>query len=179
MNYADYLFLLPPNEHIKEKIAQYKQFAGNVIGSYPGMNATAHISVMHLYRQKPYFIKPFMETIRHGVVGTPAIILHVDGFQFFTHKDETMTIYAAIKPTYQTDNWFSGLKKKLKVGNQPFTPHLTILKTIPIDSFYKVWPLFKSQTYQDKFTVNRLFVLEKDSLNKQDRWKIHDEIAFR
>jgi 2'-5' RNA ligase len=177
-SYYDYLFLLQPSEVIKKQIGHCKFRASNYIGPYPGMKATAHVSIEDLTRQKPYVVKSLINTVRNKIASMPPAMLQIDGFRFFTHNQDYMTIYAAIKPTYKTDNWFSLLKKQLN-SKKPITPHITVTRHIPVDDFYKLWSQMRLLTYQENFTAEKLTILERETFKPNAKYRIYDELFFK
>jgi 2'-5' RNA ligase len=177
-SYYDYLFLLQPSDQVKQQIGHCKTKATEYIGPYPGMKSTAHISIEDLTRQKHYHIKSLIDSVRNKIASMPPITLQIDGFQFFTHNTDYMTIYAAIKPTYKTDNWFSLLKKQLHC-KKPLTPHITVTRHIPVDAFYKLWSELRLVNYKDNFTADRLTILQRETFKPDARYSIYEELYFK
>jgi 2'-5' RNA ligase len=176
--YADYMLLLRPDERICAEIAGYKKFAAGLIGDYPSMASTAHISISKYTRKKYYVMRPAIESLQPKLKGMSSIMLQVNNFKFFVHKNNTYTIYAAIEATYQSDNWFAALGKQLHISKSQFTPHITIARSINENCFYKLWPHFKYITLKHQFTINSLTVLEKETLNSHSKWSILHEFMF-
>jgi 2'-5' RNA ligase len=176
-SYNDYLFLLQPSEPVKQQISHCKVKATEYIGIYPGMKATAHVSITDLTRQKPYFIKTLVDSVRNKIASMPAVTLEIDGFRFFIHNEEYMTIYAAIKPTHKTDNWFTLLKKQLNCKRN-VTPHITVTRHIPVDSFYKLWPQLRLFPYKETFTADKLTILERETFKPDAKYRIYEELYF-
>ncbi|WP_158828357.1 hypothetical protein [Mucilaginibacter lacusdianchii] len=177
MSYKDYFFLLQPSEVVKQQIAYYKNLAGDIVGQYPGISSTAHLSIALKVRQKDYFMKSFLDNIRPKIMNMPAINLQIDGFQTFNHQNESATIYAQVKKSYQSDNWFDKLIREINA--QPLTPHITVTKAIPVDYFVTLWPHFKYTRYQDSFIADKLTILERTSYDKYAKWGMFEEIPFR
>jgi 2'-5' RNA ligase len=176
-SYNDYLFLLQPSDPVKQQIGHCKVKASDYIGIYPGMKSTAHVSIEELTRQKPYVIKSLLDSVRNKISGMPPVNLQIDGFQFFTHNEQYMTIYAAIKPTYKTDNWFLLLKKQLN-AKRTITPHITVTRHIPVNSFYRLWPHLRVFPYKDTFTADRLTILERETFKPNAKYRIYEELYF-
>ena len=86
-SYADYLFLLSPPEPVKELIGKYKKASAKHIGYFKSMDSPAHISVMHLERQKPYFADHTISQIERAINMMPPILLHIDGFKYFSNSN--------------------------------------------------------------------------------------------
>ncbi len=176
--YQDYLFLLQPSDTVKHQIRQCKLKASAYIGNYPGMKGTAHISLFNTHRQKPHVIGSFIEMLRRRIESMPPVTLDLEGFQFFVHGEKSVTIYARIKPSYRSDNWFELLKKQLRTKNE-LIPHITVTKAISYDSFFKLWPELRSVNYADTFTVNELTILARESLNPNTSYRILEKIPFK
>ena len=177
-DYNDYLFLLEPSDEVKEQIRHYKLKAGEYIGQYPGMKSTAHLSICDISRQKPHIINTFIESVKNKVQSMPPVMLQINGFEYFVHGDDHMTIYAAIKPTYKTDNWFALLKKQLNIKKQ-ITPHITVTKYIPADGFYKLWPELRLLPYKESFTVDKLTILVRETFKPNTRYEVYDRLYFK
>ncbi|OKS85852.1 hypothetical protein RG47T_1298 [Mucilaginibacter polytrichastri] len=172
------MLLLRPDDRICAEISSYKKFAAGLIGDYPSMGSTAHISVSKYTRKKPYIMRPAIETLQPKLKGMPAVTLQINNFKFFVHKNNTYTIYAAIEATYQSDNWFAALGKQLHISKSQLTPHITIARSINENCFYKLWPHFKYITFRQRFMINSLTVLERETLNSQSKWSIFHEFMF-
>ncbi len=176
--YSDYMLLLRPDERICAEISSYKKLAAGLIGIYPSMGSTAHISVAKYTRTKPFIMRPALEGLQPRLKSMPAVTLQVNNFKFFVHKNNTYTIYAVIEATYQSDNWFAALGKLLRISKSQFMPHITIARGINENSFYKLWPHFKYLTFRQRFMLNSLTVLERETLNSQSKWSILHEFMF-
>ncbi|WP_431198507.1 2'-5' RNA ligase family protein [Mucilaginibacter sp. P25] len=109
--YEDYLLLLSPPDTVKHEIARYKKASARLIGSYQSMDSPAHISIQHLERQKPFMADKNLELMEQALNTMPPVLLHMDGFYHFTHLHSRMTIYANIRATPATDEWFNTLKR--------------------------------------------------------------------
>jgi 2'-5' RNA ligase len=176
--YSDYMLLLRPDERICAEISSYKKLAAGLIGNYPSMGSTAHISIARYTRTKPYMMRPAIERLQPKLKNMQAVTLQINSFKFFVHKNNTYTIYAVIEATYQSDNWFAALGKQLRISKSQMTPHITIARSINENSFYKLWPHFKYIIFRQRFMVNSLTVLERETLNNQSKWAIFHEFMF-
>jgi 2'-5' RNA ligase len=176
--YFDYMLLLRPDERICAEINSYKKLAAGLIGNYPSMGSTAHISIVKFPRKKPYIMRPAIEGLQPKLKNMQVVTLQINNFKFFVHKNNTYTIYAVIEATYQSDNWFAALGKQLRITKSQFTPHITIARSINENSFYKLWPHFKYIIFRQRFMVNSLTVLERETLNNQSKWIIFHEFIF-
>lgn len=177
-SYKDYFFLLPPGEHIITSVKYCKLLVQSMINDYPGCQSKAHISIKQYPRQKPYMIDSVVDQMEAKLKTMPCITLKTDDFRFFEHPNNIITLYTAIKPTFKADNWLNELRANLNISAGQFVPHITVAKTIPVDNFYKVWPRFYNRKFQDEFLVDRLFILEKETLNAHAKWKVYREIRF-
>lgn len=177
--YMDYMLLLRPDEEICREIKGYKNFASELVGDYPSMHSTPHISVMKYTRRKPYIMRQAIDGLNISLKAMPAVQLKINGFKFFIHKNDTYTIYAAIEPTFQSDRWFALLSKHLRLPKGSFIPHITIARTINENAFFKLWPNFKYINFQRRFLVNCLTVLERETLNSRAKWAIYQEMLFK
>jgi 2'-5' RNA ligase len=177
MHYADYLFMLRPPEHVTGQVMAYRQLIIKHAGPFKGMNKGAHITIKDYGRQKTFIMRPAIDTIERKIMGLPPVKLQIDGFHHFNHK-ESLTIYAKIKPTLVTDKWFDTLTKHLRIPPRSLTPHITIARNISVDVFYRVWPLFKFERYQQEFVADKLWILERETFNIESKYKVYKELAF-
>ncbi len=177
--YTDYMFLLRPDEHVCQEIKSYKNFAAGLVGDYPSMYSTAHVSVMRYDRRKSYIMQQAIDTLQIKLRKLPTIELQINNFKFFIHKNDTYTIYAAIEPTMQSDQWFTAFSKQLNLAKGSFIPHITIARTINENAFFKLWPQFKYMTFKRQFVVNSLTILDRETLNSRAKWAIYREIKFQ
>ena len=93
-SYMDYMFLLKPSEEVKHAISGCKLGVSKHIGPYVGMQGKAHISVFRKNRCKPYLVRPYIDQLKYKLATMPPVNIEVDGFWFFAHGSEKMTIYA-------------------------------------------------------------------------------------
>ena len=175
--YKDYFLLLSPGDKVIQTIKLCKLLTKSYINDFPGINSKAHISIIQYTRQKPYMIESFIDGLAADLMRIPCINMQADGFKFFTHPDNRMTMFAAIKSTYKLDNWMIELNSCLK-NTRPLTPHITIAKAIMVDEFYKVWPRFYGEKYEAQFLIDTLHILERETLKKGDKWKLYRSLKF-
>jgi 2'-5' RNA ligase len=167
--YEDYLMLLSPPEAVKYEIARYKKASAKLIGNYKSMDSPAHISVQHLERQRPFMEETNVSKLEISLNELPPVLLHVDGFKYFTHLHSKMTIYAHIRITPAVDEWFTLLKKKLHI-KKTIVPHITVTRDIPEKDFNLLWPHFKHKKLVEPFWVNELKMLKRESFAPSPQW---------
>lgn len=105
----------------------------------------------------------------------PSIDIKIDGFEYFVHANDLMTIYASVKSDMLTDSWFKLVRKQLNLKGD-FVPHITVTKTIHIDSFFKLWPTFNYLPFQMSFMPESVSVLERYSGLPGAAWQLRKEI---
>ncbi|QJD95140.1 2'-5' RNA ligase family protein [Mucilaginibacter robiniae] len=142
------------------------------------MQTQAHLTIHEFSRKNPGHIQEFVQQLYPKINNMPPITFQIDNFSSFKHGEESRTLYAAIKPTYKTDNWLALFKQHLNVG-EVITPHVTVAKNISIDQFLLLWPIFTNELFQEKFIADRLMILERESLKPDCKWKIYRELYFR
>jgi 2'-5' RNA ligase len=173
----DYLFVIPPSDALSLQVKHYKTKVAEIIGHYHGVNSKAHITVHNIPNENPLEVKLALQTIKKRMSELPCINIGINGFNYFQHGDK-MTIYTAIKGTYQIDNWFHALKRCF--GKCTMTvPHITIIKSTSANHFYKLWPQFKQLTYQDTFIADKILVLEKNTVQDDKGYREIDVINFK
>ena len=176
--YKDYFVLLRPDELVSIEINNCKGYARTIIGDYKSLHAAPHISVIKYLRQKPFIIEQSIDILCIQLRRLPAVTLQVNHFNYFIHKNDTYTIYAALQPTNQSDKWFTDLRKQLNIAKGQLFPHITVARTIDENSFLKLWPHFRYRQCRLNFHVNYITILERESHNTQARWKIYREISL-
>lgn len=175
--YVDYLIILSPSEDVCERIKQYKQRAGDIIGHYDSMHSKAHISIKPMPRRKPYMAEPELAALKVNVKQLPPVTLVIEGFDFFNHGEEYRTVYAKIQSSVFTTQWFKALKKSLNIKDY-LVPHITVARNIHKDDFDKLWLHFRKIKWVQDFEVNKLTILQREALNTFAHWEILMEIPF-
>jgi 2'-5' RNA ligase len=178
LSYADYLMIISPPDEIKKEIDRYKRASVNVIGHFEGMHSTAHITITHQVRCKPFLVYPAISRMQQRLNTMPPIQLQINGFAYFNHGAVSRTIYAIIERTAKTDNWFRLLTGEMGIKVKNFVPHITIAKNIPVTAFNKLWPNFENRQWQAAFSVNSLTVLEKETFVEYSKYRVHKELFF-
>lgn len=174
----DYLFVIPPSNAVLLQVEHYKGEVAKIIGQYPGMHTKAHLTVNYLPNKNPHQVTLALETIKRNAVKLPPVNIGINGFSFFEHiKNNTLTIYIAVKGTYQTDNWLDALKKCFPTTYLKI-PHITITKGMSANNFYKLWPQFKQLTYQDTFVADKVLVFERNAIPDNKGYRKIDVIHF-
>lgn len=177
-SYTDYLFLLSPPEAIKHEILRYKKASVRLIGDYKSMDSPAHISIMHIERQKPFFANTTVSQIEKKLYIMPPVLLHLDGFKYFTHLHSKMTIYADIRSSPAVEAWFTLLKKNLNI-KKALVPHITIGRDIPEADFNILWPHFRHKKLVEPFWVSELKIIQRETFGSFPKWEPYKTFQFR
>ncbi|WP_184543337.1 2'-5' RNA ligase family protein [Mucilaginibacter sp. FT3.2] len=176
--YEDYLMLLSPPETVKQEIARYKKASAKLIGDYKSMDSPAHISIQHLERQKPLMEDKNILLMETAFAALPPVLLHVDGFDYFPHLHNRMTIYAHIRSTPSVDQWFRHLKAVLKI-KKTLLPHITIARDIPEKDFNTLWPNFKNKRMVEPFWINELKIVKRETFGYLPKWEPFKTFRFK
>jgi 2'-5' RNA ligase len=176
-SYADYLFLLSPPENIKELIGKYKKASAKHIGEFKSRESPAHISAMHVERQKPYFADHTVVRMENTMNIMPPVLLHIDGFKYFFHLHGQYTIYAHIRITPAVDDWFTLLKKNLSL-RKTLVPHITVVRNIPETDFNTLWPHFHRKKLVEPFWINELKIVRRETFNNFSKWTSFKSFTF-
>jgi len=177
--YKDYMIVLSPSRNVKGGIKQCKNSAKEHIGNYPGLNSIAHISLWDKQCVSPELIQAFISILQRKISKIPPVNLTVDGFDFFVHGADTMTIYTSLQSNPIVDDWFKIVRKQLNLNSNRFVPHITVTKNIPVDLFYTLWPMFSSMPFKINFVPESISVLERDPLIPFAKWHTCKEIYFK
>jgi 2'-5' RNA ligase len=175
--YKDYLITLNPSYKVKDNVKLYKRGASEFIGNYPGLNSTAHISLWNKQKIKPEVINALITILQRKINNIPSTKINIDGFKYFVHGNDLMTIYASVQMNIITDSWFKLVRKQLNLKGD-FVPHITVTKTIHIDAFFKLWPIFNQLPFQMSFVPESISVLERHSGLPGATWQLRKEIYF-
>jgi 2'-5' RNA ligase len=178
LSYADYLMIISPPDTLKKEISRYKRASVNLIGHFEGMHSTAHITITHQTRCKPYLVQPAILAMEKRLNSIPPIELHINGFSFFNHGHTAKTIYAVVERTAKTDNWFKLLKIQMGIKVKNFVPHITIARNIPVTCFDKLWPNFENRAFNETFTASSLTILHRDTFAEYCEWRTYKEVFF-
>lgn len=176
--YVDYLMLLSPPEEIKHEISRYKRASAKLIGNYKSMDSPAHISIKHMERQMPFMAETNISKMEKELNALPPVLLHVDGFKYFTHLHNRMTIYAHIRITHAVDEWFTQLKKKLNI-KKTIVPHITIARDIAGNNFDLLWPNFRHKKLVEPFWANELIMLKRETFAPSPQWTSFKTFGFK
>jgi 2'-5' RNA ligase len=177
-SYADYLFLLSPPENIKHEILRYKKASARLIGNYKSMDSPAHISIQHAERQKPFFANTNVSHMEKKLYIMPPVLLHVDGFKYFTHLHSKKTIYAHIRSSPAVEAWFTLLKKNLNI-KKALVPHITIARDIPEADFNTLWPHFRHKKLVEPFWINELKIVQRETFGSFPKWEKFKTCPFK
>lgn len=168
--YTDYLFLLSPPENIKHEISRYKKASAKYIGEFASVNSPAYISINQLERQKPFMVDTGLAQIEKQLYAMPPVLLHLDGFKYFTHLHSKYTIYAYIRSTPAVEDWFTLLRKTLNI-KKALVPHIIVVRNIPESDFEKLWPHFQHKKLLEPFWINEIKVLQRETFSSSPKWE--------
>jgi 2'-5' RNA ligase len=174
--YSDYLFILSPSDDIIDKVRSMKRFCLGIVGGFESLHSKAHITVQPFPRKKPFWIDPVTTKLEKEYTLISPITLQIDGFGVFTSGDNT-TIYARLNITPITDEWFKNVRRSLKL--KKFEPHITIARSLTADQFKRLCPHFRNRDWSETFLVDRLTILQRETIGHDRNWKIFKEIPFR
>jgi 2'-5' RNA ligase len=177
-SYADYLFLLSPPEPVKELVGKYKKASAKHIGNFKSMDSPAHISVMHMERQKPHFADHTVSQIERVINIMPLVLLHIDGFKYFSHLHNQYTIYAHIRITPAVDAWFTLLKKHLSI-RKTLVPHVTVVRNVSEADFNTLWPHFKHKKVVEPFWIKELKIVKRETFGGSPKWEPFKTFGFK
>jgi len=175
----EHMVILNLPKAVKEHIKLYKYGANEFIGTYAGINSIAHISLWHNQKLSREVADTFTTLLQRKINNTTSTNLTINGFNYFAHGNGLMTIYANIQSGYITDNWFNIIRNHLNLNSKNFVPHITVTKTIPVDSFYKLWPKFRLANLQTNFIPTSISVLERDYASANTKWHLRNELYFK
>jgi 2'-5' RNA ligase len=174
----DHMIILNLPKIIKDHVKLYKHGAGEFIGNYASLNSTAHISLSHTQKLSLEVADTYTKLLQRKINNMSSINLTINGFKYFVHSNDLTTIYANIQSCSATECWFNTLRMHLNLNNNSFVPHITITKTIPVDSFYKLWPQFKLANFITSFVPASVAVLEREHRSANYKWNLRNELYF-
>jgi len=177
-SYADYLMIIVPPDHIIKEITRYKRASVNLIGHFEGMHSSPNITITHQTRCKPFLALSAMEQMAKKLTTMPPVEMHINGFSYFNIGQTSKTIYAVIERTAETDNWFKLLKIQMGIKIKNFVPHIPVAKNIPFGSFNKLWPNFADRQLSERFSVNSLTILHRETYVEYCEWRVYKELFF-
>jgi hypothetical protein len=178
IGYADYMMVLSPGDGICERVVKHKTDAEGMIGNYESLHSKAHISVKNMPRRKPFLAQPEILDLKNTLQLLPPVTLSIDGFDFFTHGNEYRTIYAKIRSTNHTAQWFKALKKSLGIKDY-LVPHITIARNINVCAHNSLWRHFKNVNWVEDLEISRLTVLHRQAFDTFAHWQVYQEMPFQ
>ena len=173
--YHDYLILLTPPDNIISNVRQLKEHSFGMIGEYESHYSKAHITVQPWPRKRPVWIEPLLPKLERDLQTLPPLVMDINGFDFFDQQ-EFQTIYAKLTSTPATKLWFKLLRRFF--NTPPFEPHITIARNILNDDFKQLWPYFKTRQWNERFQVDKLTILRRETIGYDKTFKIFKEIPF-
>jgi hypothetical protein len=173
--YHDYLILLTPPESIVKTVAQLKESSFKMIGEYESHHSKAHITVQPWPRKRPVWVEPLLPKLERDLQTLPPLVMDLNGFDFFDQQ-EFQTIYAKLSSTPATKLWFKLLRKFF--NTPPFEPNIGIAVNIANADFKKLWPEFKNKEWHERFKVEQLTILRRETIGYNKTFKVFKEIPF-
>lgn len=174
--YSDYLFILSPSDDIIDKVRSMKRFCSGIVGGFESLHSKAHITVQPFPRKKPFWIDPVTTKLEKEFSLIPPVTLQINGFGVFTSGDNA-TIYARLNLTPATDDWFKDIRRSLKL--KKFEPHITIARSVTGQHFKQLWPHFRNRDWNEQFLIDRLTILQRETIGHDRNWKVFKEIPFK
>ena len=173
--YHDYLIVLSPPENIINNVQDLKNFSAAMIGDYEGRYSKAHISVQYWPRKKPVWIEPMIPKLERDLQTLPPLVVDINGFDFFDEQYNP-TIYARLNYNPFVEVWFKHLRRFFSKSES--IPHITIVKSISNTTFNKLWPHFKNREWNRQMRIDRLTILQRETIGDNKTYKMVKEIPF-
>ncbi|HWZ04235.1 MAG TPA: 2'-5' RNA ligase family protein [Mucilaginibacter sp.] len=173
--YHDYLILLTPPDSIINNVKKLKEQSFITIGEYESHYSKAHITVQPWPRKRPVWVEPLLPKLERDLQTLPPLVMDINGFDFFDQQ-ESQTIYTKLTSTPATKLWFKLLRRFF--NTPPFEPHITITRNIPHDNFKQLWPHFKTLQWNERFSIDKLTILRRETIGYDKTFKIFKEIPF-
>ncbi|BAU54682.1 2'-5' RNA ligase family protein [Mucilaginibacter gotjawali] len=173
--YHDYLILLTPPASIINNVKKLKEQSFSMIGEYESRHSKAHITVQPWPRKRPVWIEPLLPKLERDLQTLPPLVMDINGFDFFDQQ-EFQTIYAKLTSTPATKLWFKLLRRFFNTS--PFEPHITITRNIPHHNFKQLWPRFKTLPWNERFSIDKLTILRRETIGYDKTFKPYNEISF-
>jgi len=70
------------------------------------------------------------------------------------------------------------LKIQMGIKIKNFVPHIPVAKNIPFGSFNKLWPNFADRQLSERFSVNSLTILHRETYVEYCEWRVYKELFF-
>jgi 2'-5' RNA ligase len=160
-----YLAVLSPPDESKDKVRRLKYQLNNLayLGSY-NLFSIPHITLAKLqsvHRASDRFGKGLQKEFKeYG-----KLLIRLNGFNFFSHGNDSKTIYLQIEDTHKIEAIYTQLNTALGIPLKKYVPHLTIAKTISNSQFDDLFPVLPESGFEDSFTCDHILVLERTIRN--------------
>ncbi len=154
----DYLLIIPPGHNLTARITYYKLKAWELIGAYPSLHSTPHITINHDFNIQASVFEEKLIYYKRKVGYIKSFEVKVCGFDHFRYGNN-YTIYAKVEMG-------NSVKDTLSKFNQKFsksvvkTPHIAIVQTITKEKFELLWPYFEQVKFECSFYADKINVLE-------------------
>jgi len=171
----EYLFLIPLNG-IHREVTELKDHLFHLVGgNYPGYKSTPHITLFNIASSSQ------MDLVleRLNVTWMPPFQIKVKGFDYYEHGQKSRSIYLNIEKKQTIVYLQSWLSDFFLLRKHAFDPHITIGRTLPVNTFEKVWSDIRSMRFERAMNCNKLIILKRrQQTTHPEKWERYREILL-
>lgn len=151
-----YLVVISPPDEVKADIAKIKKELNQISDiSERNLHSIAHITLTDKLTDDA----EFAETIAGLITPVKPFEIKVDGWNIFDHG-HSVTVYLTIENPEPIVDLMTLIKSTSK------TPHISLAKKIPHETFDKLRPYLDNLTYSAEWVCNEVNVLRKLMVEK-------------
>ncbi|WP_143307982.1 2'-5' RNA ligase family protein [Chitinophaga vietnamensis] len=170
---STYFIIISPPSWLKEKVKLSVTAANSIIPlSVVNLGNLAHISLFKfLYKDDDADV---IGRVNNAVFHFPSFPVKLNGVDIFRHGAKARTLYAALENPYPVKIIQQLIVSRFRLKPGHFTPHLTILRNIPVSIFDKIADL--SFDFDDEFECDHITILKK--LPGEKKFKVLTQVAL-
>ncbi|MBL7932659.1 MAG: 2'-5' RNA ligase family protein [Bacteroidia bacterium] len=157
----EYFVLISPDEvTIKEVEFWKKEFEKYIRFSSVNVKNRPHLSLVKFRR--PYQSdQVVMESVASALKTARSFRLSLDGSTVFNHDGSKRTVVLKLKDPDPPKIMARLLRREFKMPATYFTPHITILRSIPVEDYNKIAETQKEIKSRNEFWCDRVTILKK------------------
>lgn len=157
----EYFFLIQPDKITDREVRLYKRIVNSSIYlSYENLWSVAHLSLFKW--RVNYSVDAFIiEKLTKALEGIGGFMIKLDGLEIFHHRSEKRSLVLKVKNPESIQIVSKILEKEFKFRERSSSPHITIVRSIPVKEFDKLGNSLNQFDYKGEFLCNKITILKK------------------
>lgn len=161
-NLVEYFFLLTPPKEILDDVREIKAKIHSRIKLSPEtLQSKAHISLLE-FPQMNRTEEQIIEKSNRLFRDMQSFGVQMHGFGIFYHGRDKRTVYVKVKDSGPIQQMYTLLAGELKLKSEKFTPHLTIVRSIPAHELERIEDDLMNYEYANEFLCEKITLLKRE-----------------